>query len=192
MRPNAYMEPRHKDKYNSLHPGILSYKMHNVTEAWKVLIVSVSCCIKPYCIVLLFVISRCPFTHSLRFLMETARAVRDCLIRPFNRINECLVCYQCIDYEREMGHSDPILVKRELNMLCTLLSIYNLQGDISNYFEKKIGKLSGDGEPRRSNYNSPFRVFLDTRAKNAKPWRISIGLKKLTSWEPNLNDSYNL
>ena len=44
-------------------------------------------------------------------------AVRDHTVRPFVRIiSECLGIYACLDWEREVGHSNPILVKRELYM----------------------------------------------------------------------------
>ena len=47
-------------------------------------------------------------------------AVRDCLVRPYARISECLVRYLCLDYEYKIGHIDRIPVKCELNISCNL------------------------------------------------------------------------
>ena len=52
------------------------------------------------------------------------RAVRDCLIRPYARISECLVSCWCLVYEFKIGHSDPIPVKCELKISCNLLNLH--------------------------------------------------------------------
>ena len=50
-------------------------------------------------------------------IVSTTRAVRDCLIRPFASISECLVSWLCLGLEHEIGHRVPNL-KALYNFWC--------------------------------------------------------------------------
>ena len=139
-----------------------------------------TCVTLTFCMAITFANGNNSWKFHDDMMTGTLWAVRDCLICPYARISECLVSYLCLDYECQVGHSDSIPVKCELNISCSLLSIHtNSQVGTSKsiWTTRQQGKSEGfDSCDRPSNLTQiglKLSIFQPVR-----PWKLTDDLQK--------------